>query len=761
MANETILVVEDDGISGAYLQNVLIRMGYQVPHVADTGEEAVAAAGRLRPDLVLMDIGLAGDMDGIEAASKIREAYDIPVIYLTALSDDKTLQEAKITEPHGYIVKPFLERILHITIEVGIYKHQMEKRIRDNERWLATTLGSIGDAVVAANAQGEVAYMNKEAMALTGWSLEEAMGQNLALVVRMADLRTKAPVRHPVFRAVSTGEPVASNVPALLLAKDGREIPVDHGAAPLRGDKGEITGVVLTFRDITGRRAAEEALRVAEFALENAGEAVFWLNTDGRVIRANRKARDSLGYTREELSGKNIRDIDSGFAGDGWERCLAALAGEGASTIASSQTRKDGTAFPVETTLSRLVYEGREFVCAFAREMGGREKAQAALAESRARYRTLFERVPVGVGITTVEGMLLDCNRLLEEITGFALADAKTMHIAEFYARPLERPRLIGELKKRGRLRDYSTDLKRKDGSTYHALLNADLVEVNGELMSLFSVRDVTGQVLAQKRLEEAERRLRLANADLAGEVQVCTDRLIHSEAFIEAGKLAASIAHEVNSPLAGIGLMLDAMSGECKGNGKLSADLALVAEAFQNVRATIEGFLDLARPGKAEMLPVGLNSIAKKSAGLVQGQARKAGIEIVFDPAPEDPVVPGSPRQLGQVVLNLLNNAIEAVYSVGAAGRPDKTAASGGEVRLRTWTRGGRAYLSLEDTGPGIPEENLEKVFDPFFTKKTDTGMGMGLYVSRGIVTAHGGRIWAENRPGGGAVFTVALPLV
>ncbi len=138
--------------------------------------EALALAASTRPDLVLMDIQLKGGTDGITAAEAIRTRWRIPVIYLTAFSDAGTLARAKITEPFGYIIKPFEDREIQSTIEMALYKHEAEERLRESERRYATTLKSIGDGVIATDAQGGITFMNPVAEKLTGWSLAEAQG---------------------------------------------------------------------------------------------------------------------------------------------------------------------------------------------------------------------------------------------------------------------------------------------------------------------------------------------------------------------------------------------------------------------------------------------------------------------------------------------------------------------------------------------------------------------------------------------------------
>ena len=130
MAKTSILVVEDESIVAKDIQNSLKKLGYTVPSVENTGEDAIDAAGQYKPDLILMDIMLKGEISGIEAAEQIRQRYQIPVIFLTAYADESTLSKAKVTEPYGYIIKPFKEIDLHTSIEMALYKHGKEQEGR-------------------------------------------------------------------------------------------------------------------------------------------------------------------------------------------------------------------------------------------------------------------------------------------------------------------------------------------------------------------------------------------------------------------------------------------------------------------------------------------------------------------------------------------------------------------------------------------------------------------------------------------------------
>ena len=148
MEKATILVVEDEFITGADIQNNLRETGYDVPFVVDNGEDAIRKAGELHPDLVLMDITLIGEMTGIAAAAQIRDRYGIPVIFLSAHSDDTTITRALESEPFGYVIKPFESRDLKIRIEIALYKHAMDEALRERESTINALLNTIPDALV-------------------------------------------------------------------------------------------------------------------------------------------------------------------------------------------------------------------------------------------------------------------------------------------------------------------------------------------------------------------------------------------------------------------------------------------------------------------------------------------------------------------------------------------------------------------------------------------------------------------------------------
>lgn len=258
MSKVKLLVVEDESIVAMDIKHRAENLGYEVIAITPKGEEAVELTRKNHVDLILMDIVLKGEMDGVEAAQRIHAEQDTPILYLTAYSDEETLKRAKITEPFGYIIKPFEDRELHSAIEIALYKNQVERRLKESEKWLSTTLESIGDAVIATGKDGEILFMNPVARKVTGWSQEEALGKNLQDVFRLINEDNGLPVEDLVAKILEKDVVIELEDPTLLITKNGNTLPIDDSTAPIRDENGHIIGVALVFRDITQRRKAEK-----------------------------------------------------------------------------------------------------------------------------------------------------------------------------------------------------------------------------------------------------------------------------------------------------------------------------------------------------------------------------------------------------------------------------------------------------------------------------------------------------------------------
>lgn len=249
-----ILVVEDEGLIAADLERRIARLGYPKPDIAQTGEEALAGARSTHYDLVLMDIRLKGEMDGIATAAALRSELRTPVVYVTAHADQETIERAKFTEPLGYLLKPISDGDLRSVIQTAIYKATMERRLRIGAAWLATTLRSVGDGIVATDSDGGVAFMNPSAERLTGWPDGQAQGQELMDVLRLSDETTGQPAKNPVFDLAEREARTYT-----LVSQLGARTPVEVECFENRAAN-EVIGSILTVRDIGRRREMEARL---------------------------------------------------------------------------------------------------------------------------------------------------------------------------------------------------------------------------------------------------------------------------------------------------------------------------------------------------------------------------------------------------------------------------------------------------------------------------------------------------------------------
>lgn len=195
----SVLIVEDERMIAKALEMRLKTLGYAVASVAANAEAGISDAVALQPDIVLMDITLGSGMDGTEAAERIRKQVDIPIVYLTAHSDTFTFDRAKQTGPFGYLIKPYENKDLRAAIEIGLYRHRMERQIRENEQWFAATLGSIGDGVIATDGQGRVRFLNSLAEQMTGWRQPQAAGKDLREVFHILREQSRESVPNPAM----------------------------------------------------------------------------------------------------------------------------------------------------------------------------------------------------------------------------------------------------------------------------------------------------------------------------------------------------------------------------------------------------------------------------------------------------------------------------------------------------------------------------------------------------------------------------------
>ncbi|MBW2636353.1 MAG: PAS domain S-box protein [Deltaproteobacteria bacterium] len=395
MANARILVVEDEGIIAKDIRKMLENLGYDVFAVVSSGEDAVKKAAETHPDLVLMDIVLEGDMDGVEAAEQIRNRFDIPVIYLTAYSDEKTLQRAKITEPYGYIFKPFQGRELHTAIEMALYRHKMERKLNKSEKKYRQLIENIEEGIWVIDDEAKTAFVNSRMAAMLGYTVDEMIGRSLFSFMGKSGLASV----NRCLESVKGG--VKDRCNSTFFRKDGTRIYTSRACSPIIDDTGNYVGVFSLVSDITERKRAEETIdwlsHLNELILNSAGEGIFGLDLQGKAIFVNPVAAEMFGWDLEELADQSLHDIihhsrANGAAYSRKECPICAVFRDGRIRHGDDELfwRKDGTNFPVEYVGTPIREQGAIVgaVVTF-KDITERKRLRDSLLKSERRLRTL------------------------------------------------------------------------------------------------------------------------------------------------------------------------------------------------------------------------------------------------------------------------------------------------------------------------------------------------------------------------------------
>lgn len=321
MAKARIMVVEDEVLVAKDIASRLRQMDFDVTCTVGKGADAISMALETLPDLILMDIHLRDDIDGIEAAETIHRRIDVPIIFCTAYSNDETLQRAKITAPYGYILKPFDNRELEINIEIALYKHRTEKMLLETEGRLNSTLSNVSEGVISTDRAGRVYIVNPVAEALTQARASDARGMSITQLLELRDFDSGGPGIDLVNEVLREGRNVR-DVRQQLANPDGSRIPVEINAKPIPGDTRslESLGMVISMRDISQQLGYETQIRRNAFydPLTGLPNRTLFLDRVGNAIFRARQS-DADGFAVLFLGLDQFRSINEGLghgAGD-------------------------------------------------------------------------------------------------------------------------------------------------------------------------------------------------------------------------------------------------------------------------------------------------------------------------------------------------------------------------------------------------------------------------------------------------------------
>jgi PAS domain S-box-containing protein len=645
----------------------------------------------------------------------------------------------------------------------------MPFRSRLTDEVARTLLDAAPDAVVVTR-DGRIELINAATERLFGYTPEQLLGQPVELL-----LPERYQAAHVAHRAHYSAEPRARSMGAGLVIfgrrQDGSEFPAEISISPLTTGEGLLVTEVI--RDLTERQRAEAKFRNL---LDATPDALVIIGPDGRIVLVNARAESLFGYQRRDLLGQSIelllpehlREGHVAHRADYSARPRVRHMGEGFELFAR---RRDGTAFRVEISLSPMETEDGLWVISAIRDVTdrvrmaeelrthrdhleelvqartGELREQAALLarerreilvlnlnlEAKERFiRSVIESLRVGIAILDLERRVVGWNQALAVHSGIPLDEIRGQQF--FDAFPSFRPaglephldRLYGGVEEAFTLVRFP-HVSRSGGPTILDLKGSVIRSPGGGIEGVvLHLEDITDRVKLEQSVQESEK-------------------------LAAIGTLAAGVAHEINNPIGIMTSRIELMLEEAEESGlpgPVRDDLAVLQRNAQRVGRITQALTSFARRGPAVKRPTDINTVAEETLLLFEKHATKEGIVVERRLAPGLPLVEADANELQQVLLNLLNNARDALGHRGV-------------IRVETGPAGDRpgwVRMTVSDSGPGIPPEIREQIFVPFFTTKPG-GTGLGLAISYRIVRDHLGHLEVTSEPGAGTSFVVLLP--
>lgn len=508
---------------------------------------------------------------------------------------------------------------------------------------------------------------------------------------------------------------------------------------------GRFVGYWGVGRDITQRKSVEAELRASEERfrtfVDRATDAFYLLDERARIVDVNRQACAALGWSRDELIGMHPREFDAGLDATSISRLTQRVGAGEIITFETRHRRKDGSVFPVEVRNGTFEQGGKRFHLALARDISERQLADEELRATEARFRTLVEAAADAFMLHAADSTVIDVNRQACENLGYSRHELLGMKPEDFDADlDAEALQRISERISPGGIITIETHHRRKDGTVFPVELRLRQVLQGGQYMTISLARDIT----ERKRVEEERERRRLLEVELARVSRLTT-----------LGELTASIAHEVSQPLGGMvasaGACARWLAAEPPAIQEAHAALANIVADGKRAREVITRIRALSRRQPLRQNPLDINYKIAEVLALTEHELRRHHIVLRKDLARTLPRVTGDPVQLQQVLLNLIINAIDAMNAVHDRPR---------ELTIVSKADGSdRVLVEVRDSGIGLDPQRTEHLFEAFYTTKAE-GIGIGLSISRSIIEAHGGRLWASPNAHHGAVFSFSLPV-
>jgi PAS domain S-box-containing protein len=635
-----------------------------------------------------------------------------------------------------------------LIIVIGLAMRSAQRRDSERHEVLQVTLRSIGDAVITTDPAGRVTYLNGIAESLTGWSLSDAKRQPLDQVFRIVNEESREPAPNPANRALSEGVVVGLANHTVLLARDGREYPIDDSAAPIRDDRGNVAGCVLIFRDVSQQRRAEnektrqlQSARLLAAIVESSEDAIVSKSLAGIIQSWNGAAERLFGHPAKFAVGRHISLVIPPERIQEEDRIIASLrAGQRIEHFETERLHRDGHVIPVALTISPVYNEAGEVVGAskIVRDISARRHAE----QERNKFVTLIQNSTDFIGMCDMDGRPFFINKAGLELVGLDnIEQGMATPLSEFFF-PEDRPRVMGEFMPKV--------LKQGHGEMDVRFRNFKNGQSHWMAYKVVVLKDPAGNpaALATVSQDVTERR-RLADhlRKLAGEL---------SEANARKNEFLATLAHELRNPLAPLSNMLEVLrvSDDDPGARRQARD-TMDRQLRQLVRL-VDDLLDLNRVthnklelrlADVELAPI-IQQAVEASRPLADAASQKLTLDLPVEPL----YLHADPARLAQVFGNLLNNA-------------SRYSPEGASINLSVRSEKHDIIVTVRDNGMGIPPGKLVEIFEMFRQldrrqARSHGGLGIGLTLAKRLVGMHGGDIEARSPgEGRGSEFIVRLP--
>ncbi len=625
-----------------------------------------------------------------------------------------------------------------------------QREERRHREQLHVTLSSIGDAVMVADTAGAVSFMNPVAESLTGWSLEAATGLPLDQVFVVINEESRETVENPVARVLREGVVVGLANHTVLMSRDGREIPIDDSAAPIRADDGSIAGVVLVFRDVTEERKALEVRRHLAYIVESSDDAIVGKDLDGIVVSWNQGAERLYGYRADEIIGQSLSLLAPPDQPDELPRILERIRrGERIEHFETVRIRKDGSRVDVSVTVSPIRDAAGRIVGAskIARDITSAKRHESSLRFLAQASRQLGNIQDVPKSLRAIASLA---------VPGFAdgccvdrvASDGTLQRVASTLAGPADTP-VVSNAVQTGR----AELIAEPDLSSWFRSALVVPVNLRDQVLAVFTFLTFdSGRRFNPEDLQIA--------GDLAHRTAIALENARLYEELTEGDRQKnawiAMLAHELRNPLAPILNALHLMRMPGADGPALERARQLAERQVHQMVRLVDDLLDISRILRNRIVlrkeKIDLANVVARGVETVQPglDERNQRLDLSL---PDEPVrIEGDPARLVQVVANLLHNA-------------SKYSEPGSRIVLALERDGTEAVLSVRDEGEGIPPELLPRIFELFTQgeqslERSPGGLGIGLTVVSRLVELHGGTISAYSAgPGKGSEFVIRLP--